>query len=165
MRGRREGRQPLPAKRRRFSAVQMHAWCNSRGLSLKQALLLSVSEDRLFCFQTGQGPHTRWGTFSRATHVRPHARAHAVNDSTDMPRRGQLVPAAQAALELLRNPAGRGFQTLRRLQFPFRHSAETPQGQIFPGPIGPEGTLLDVAAPPPLRPKKINKRAFFWRSG
>ena len=124
--------------------MQMHAWCNSRGLSLKQALLLSVSEDRLFCFQTGQGPHTRWGTFSRATHVRPHARAHAVNDSTDMPRRGQLVPAAQAALELLRNPAGRGFLKTSMFKFSslgqgMNHPADG--GSTPPRPIGREGAF------------------------
>ena len=37
------------------------------------------------------------GCSARVTQAHPHALAHAVNDRTDMPRRGQLEPAAQAA--------------------------------------------------------------------
>lgn len=85
---------------------------------------------------------------SRVTHTLAHARAHAVNDRTDMPRRGQLEPAAQAALELLRNPAGGGFKTFHHLQF--RRNALEPLGGSSPRPEGPEGAFMVVAAKPLL---------------
>jgi hypothetical protein len=68
---------------------------------------------------------------SRVTHALAHACVHAVNDRTNMPRRGQLEPAALAALELLRNPAGGGFKTFHHFQF-HRNASATQWGQLPP---------------------------------
>ncbi len=91
---------------------------------------------------------------SRVTHALSHAYTHAVNDRTDMPRRGQLEPAAQAALELLRNPAGGGFKT--PTTFNFVSMLMYPLGAAPPGPKGQRGHLLDVAALPPLTYEQLN---------
>ena len=91
------------------------------------------------------------GCFSRVTHTRPPARARAVNDRTDMPCKGQQVPAARAALELLRSPAGRGFQTLRRLKI--RQGTGAPPGAAPPGPKGQRGHLMGI--------RRSRSRGFF----
>ena len=81
------------------------------------------------------------GCFSRVTHTRPPARARAVNDRTDMPCKGQQVPAARAALELLRSPAGRGFLAALVLNFYFIAMLVQHPGAAPPGPKGQRGHM------------------------
>ena len=79
---------------------------------------------------------------ARVTHTRPHALAHAVNDRTDMPRRGQLVLlAARPPHRPCRWQDQRGRCFLASLVFNFYFVEMLVQhlGAAPPGPKGQRG--------------------------
>ena len=83
--------------------------------------------------------------FPRVTHTRPHALAHAVNDRTDMPRRGQLEPAARAAHALGRCASEHTsgvFSKLRNFNFLISSGLWCNTGGSSPRPEGPEGAYI-----------------------
>ena len=82
--------------------------------------------------------------FPRVTHTRPHALAHAVNDRTDMPRRGQLEPAARAAHALGRCASEHTSGVFKRFavcNFKFRQGTGATPGAAPPGPKGQRGLV------------------------
>ena len=96
---------------------------------------------------------------ARVTHTCPHAHAHAVNDRTDMPRRGQLVLlAARPPHRPCRwqDQRGRGFQTLRRFQF--RQGTGAPPGAAPPGPKGQRGHMWLSRRSRQRPPKNLSTR-------
>ena len=137
----------------------MHAPCRPAQRSAGRAWPSFAPENRVFVPSQNTHGIPSQNSFSRYAHT--HALAHAVNDRTDMPRRGQLVLlAAQPPHRPCRwqDQRGRGFLAALVFNFLFRHKAGTTPGGSSPRPEGPEGAYMAVAAEPPPACETLNAR-------